>query len=126
MARSGALTLARDVACSLAGTMGLTQVGVEVGCLTGTRALARTGAGARSVAGASAGARAGHGAAGEGMGHGTGVPFIGDIHPGCVEDIFKLLPTKTHSKSGGFRRSVRPLIQHFLLSSSDLKVHFIA
>lgn len=97
MTRSGALTLARDVAWSLAGAMGLTQAGVEVGCLTGTRALARTGAGAWSMAGATAGARAAHGAAGEGMGQGTGVPSTCDIHPGCVEDIFKLLPTKRHS-----------------------------
>lgn len=35
--------------------------------------------------------RAGHGAAGEG--HGTVVSPI-DIHPGCIEDIFKLLPVK--------------------------------
>lgn len=35
--------------------------------------------------------RAGHGAAGEG--HGTVVSPI-DIHPGCVKDIFKLLPVK--------------------------------
>lgn len=35
---------------------------------------------------------AGHGAAGEG--HGTVVSPIRDIHPGCVEDIFKLLPVK--------------------------------
>lgn len=37
-------------------------------------------------------ARAGHGAAGEG--HGAGVPSIANIQPGCVEDIFKLLPVK--------------------------------
>lgn len=35
---------------------------------------------------------AGHGAAGEG--HGTVVSPIRDIHPGCVEDIFELLPVK--------------------------------
>lgn len=35
--------------------------------------------------------RAGHGAAGEG--HGTVVSPI-DIHPGCIKDIFKLLPVK--------------------------------
>lgn len=37
-------------------------------------------------------ARAGHGAAGEGQG--TGVPSFGDVHPGEVEDVFKLLPVK--------------------------------
>lgn len=38
---------------------------------------------------------AGHGAAGER--HGTGVPPISGIHPGCVKDIFKLLPVKVVS-----------------------------
>lgn len=46
------------------------------------------------MTGVSTWARAGHGAAGERLGHGARVPLTGDIHPGCVENIFKLLPVK--------------------------------
>lgn len=84
--RSWNMTLAGDVAWSLAGVMGLTEVGIEVRRITGVRALTRTGARARPMAGTRA--RTGHGAAGEG----TRVSSTGDIQPGSVEDIFKLLP----------------------------------
>lgn len=37
---------------------------------------------------------AAHGAAGEGLGHGTGVPATDDVQPGRVKNILKLLPVK--------------------------------
>lgn len=43
------------------------------------------------MAGVSGGARAAHGAAGQGLGHGAGIPSITHVQPGRVEDIFKLL-----------------------------------
>lgn len=82
------MTLAGDVSGSLAGTMGVTQVGIEVRCFTGARALTGTGAGAWGLAGT--GTWTAHGAAGEG----ARVPSTGSIHPGCIEDIFKLLPVQ--------------------------------
>lgn len=81
----------------LAGTVDLTQAGVEVGCLTVSGPLAGAGAGARSMTGA----RAGHWAAGEGMGQGTAVPLTTEIHPGSVKDIFQLLPEGTQSNKTG-------------------------
>lgn len=79
------MTLAGHVTCSLAATMGLTQAGIEVGCFAGPRTLAGTGAGARFTAGSST--WTGDGAAGQG----TRVSSSGDVHPGCVQDIFQFL-----------------------------------
>lgn len=61
----------------------------------------------------SAGARAAHGAAREGLGHGTGVPSPSKIHPSCVEDFFKLLPTT------GNMNQVNILFFFFFLSGLD-------
>lgn len=76
------------MAGGLAGAMDLTEGGCRIGSLAGRRALTGTGTGTRSVAGVRAGARAAHGAAGEGLGHGAGVPSTSNVHPACVEDIF--------------------------------------
>lgn len=46
------------------------------------------------MAGARARAWAGQWAAGEGLRHGARVSSTSDIYPGCVKDIFKLLPVK--------------------------------